>query len=110
MTRNNADFQGGNDQFSHPLFEDGDQPMYRWLHPAQYDEAKSTGFFRPGINAALTPQNVYSDDDHLLVKFAAQPKGIWRKKDLEGRQADFYTTRNAIPFEHAEVVDKGRKP
>jgi hypothetical protein len=95
--------------FNHPLYEGGDQPMYRWMHQGEYDEAKSNGFFKPNRNSSPTPQNAYSEPTHVLVKFAAQPKGVWRKKDLEGRQAAFYVNPEPIPFEHGTIVDKGRK-
>lgn len=102
MTRNNADF-------FHPLYEGGEQPMYRWMHQGEWDEAQSNGEFKPNRNVSPTPQNAYSDKDHVLVKFAVQPKGVWRKKDVEGRQANFYVNPKPIPFEHGEIVDRGRK-
>jgi hypothetical protein len=108
MGRNNADFKGGTGEFTHPLYDGGDQPMYRWMHPGEYDEAKSTGFFKPNRNSSPTPQNAYSEPTHVLVKFAAQPRGVWRKKSSEGRQANFYVNPEPISFEHGTIVDKGR--
>ena len=111
MTRNNADFEGGAGKFDHPMYEGGDQPMYRWMHQGEYDKAQSTGFFKQGINAARVPQNGYSEPTHVLVKFAAQPKGVWSNKYQPGREnkEPFYQARQPISFEHGEIVDKGRK-
>ena len=101
MTRNNADF-------FHPLYEGGDQPIYRWMHQGDYDEAQKAGVFKSNRNASPTPQDVYSEPTHVLVKFTS-PLGRWRKKDLEGRQSKFYVNPAPIPFDHAEIVDRGRK-
>jgi hypothetical protein len=96
-------------QFSHPLYDGGDQPMYRWMHHSEWDEAQATGEFKANRNASPTQQDVYSEPEHVLVKFAAQPRGVWRKKDLEGRQSAFYVNPQAIPFEHGGVVARGRQ-
>lgn len=108
MGANTADFHGGTGKFDHPLYEGGDQPMYRWMHQGEYDEAQAAGFFKRNRNSSPTPQSVYSEPTHVLVKFAAQPKGVWRKKDLEGRQSEFYVNPEPIPFKHGTIVDKGR--
>lgn len=97
-----------NAEFFHPLYEGGEQPMYRWMHQGEWDEAKTAGFFKPRRNVAPTPQNAYSENDHVLVKFTS-PKGRWRKKSMEGRESGFYMNQDPIPFEHGEIVDKGRK-
>ncbi|CAB4124057.1 hypothetical protein UFOVP45_128 [uncultured Caudovirales phage] len=101
MGRNNADFR-------HPLYEGGERPMYRWMHQGEYDEAQSAGEFKARRNVSPQPQDTYSEKDHVLVKFTS-PTGRWRKKDLEGRQANFYMNNEPIPFEHGQIVDKGRK-
>ena len=82
--------------------------MYRWMHQGEYDEAQSAGFFKTNRNSSPTPQDAYSEPTHVLVKFTSPP-GRWRKKDLEGRQSQFYVNPEPIPFEHAEVIDRGRK-
>ena len=83
--------------------------MYRWMHRGEWDAAQSAGFFKRYRNTAPTPQNTYSEPDHVLVKFAAQPRGVWKKKALEGRESQFYVNPKPIPFEHGEIIDKGRK-
>ena len=94
-------------QFTHPLYEGGDQPMYRWMHHEEYDEAQETGSFKLNRNSSPTPQDAYATQHSVLVKFNSAP-GRFRKKDLEGRQANFYVNpHGAIPFSEATVVKTG---
>ena len=102
MTRNNADFQAGAVHPSHPLWEGGEQPMYRWMHHGEYDEAQAKGVFKSNRNASPTPSNAYEDNEHVLVKFNGAP-GRFISKD----QKNFYLSKDSIPFEEATIVKAG---
>jgi hypothetical protein len=73
---------------------------YRWMHHGEYTEARQSGHFRFGINAAVgAPDNRYQAGDHMLVRL--KDSDIWEHKD-DG--SGYSRARGEVPFEHAEVL------